>query len=174
MAVYKPKKKTGTNTFEEIKIPASCIDGLPSGSGVDLATVLNTIYPVGAIYLTMSYNFSPQTAFGGTWKMLSDDYCLQTTTKSGYGGSIVSAGLPDITGNLKGVIMADSYYYVAGAFANNSTKGTITRNYKLGESYTFNINTEINFKASIVNSIYGNSKTVQPPAIRVYAWQRTA
>lgn len=33
MAVYKPKKKTGTNTFEEIKIPASCIDGLPSGGG---------------------------------------------------------------------------------------------------------------------------------------------
>lgn len=42
MAVYKPKKKTGTNTFEDIKIPASCIDGLPSGGGVTVDSAMSS------------------------------------------------------------------------------------------------------------------------------------
>lgn len=147
---------------------------VPQGEKGESGFDPKTIYPVGAIYLTINFNFSPAATIGGSWERLSGNYCLQTTTQSGYGGSIVSAGLPNISGNLKGVIMSDSYYYTAGAFANNSSKGTITRNYKLGESYTFNIDTALNFKASISNSIYGNSTTVQPPAIRVYAWKRVS
>lgn len=61
--------------------------GSGSGSsGVDLATVMNKVYPVGSIYLSLTAT-NPRTLFGvGTWTQLNAGYALWTsTTTSAYG-----------------------------------------------------------------------------------------
>ena len=84
---------------------------------------------------------------------------LQGTDSEYSAGTIIEAGLPNITG------------FCSGMFSGNTTTGVGGALYKTGNSYaglstnTDNNNAQLNFDASRSSSIYGNSTTVQPPAI---------
>ena len=58
-----------------------------SSGGVDVSTVLDKVYPVGAIYMSVS-STNPKTLFGGTWVQLKDRFLLAagTTYKAGSTG----------------------------------------------------------------------------------------
>lgn len=102
------------------------------------------------------------TAFGSgdgsttfTLPNLIDKFAQGSTTV----GTVKSAGLPNITGHI-GHLSADGNYVFDGAFSLAESKslpntiGTAMHNYAVGA-----------FSAESSNSIYGNSPTVQPPAL---------
>lgn len=59
--------------------------------------LLNKIYPVGSIYLTMG-STSPATLFGGTWKQLSGGYLYANAKNAGAtgGGHTISIGTANL------------------------------------------------------------------------------
>ena len=80
-------------------------------------------------------------------------------------GSLVEAGLPNITGQIN-----DSYSWpgigsASGAFSFGSTSSNILR---AGDGGTIAADNHYTFDASGSNSIYGNSSTVQPQTIKGY------
>ena len=132
--------------------------------------LLNT-WPVNSVYISI-INTSPASLFGGTWEALPEGYALWTTTTAGQGGDTIAAGLPNIRGNIHGNRFGYRYDY--GSDLTNSAlygqdAGTVAAGWDNGAK-GFNLW----FDASKYNTIYGNSTTVQPPAIKIYAWKRIA
>ena len=67
------------------------LDGIDAGAQVNPsnATIVNLIYPVGSIYMSVN-NTSPATLFGGTWSQLKDRFLLgagDTYTNGNTGGA---------------------------------------------------------------------------------------
>lgn len=130
-----------------------------------------TAYPVGSIYQSTSYT-SPAALFGGTWQEIAFNRVLMGAGSGHAAGSTVEAGLPNITG--RAGADTDSGYYntnrpnAGGAF------------YGGGKSYSWcaagnqNPGRDLCFDASLSNSIYGRSATVQPAAYYVHIWKRVA
>ena len=99
-------------------------------------------------------------------------------------GTVKAAGLPNITGNASfggsvGSLYSDLPDSASGVFYANLKKTGGTLSTTSGSSYS------IGFNASRSSSIYGNSTTVQPPALTMryaiytgnvgkYCWLRTA
>lgn len=131
-------------------------------------TLLETLYPVGAIYIgTMSV--CPLSALFGTWQKVSSGKVLQSADENHLPGTTIEAGLPNITGN--------SYNIFASAENGNGAL------YCTNPSESVYISTQssgtvgnkiIRIDASRSSSVYGNSNTVQPPAFVVNIWKRTA
>lgn len=142
-----------------------------SSLGTDLKTaLLNYIYPVGSIYITIG-STSPNTLFGGTWTQIGAGYALWTATSGA--GNTISAGLPNISGDAQFRRIGGKYDSIissSGAFSISS--GSSSASSSGGGSSTST--NQLDFNASSSNSIYGSSSTVQPPAYKVYAWRRTA
>lgn len=76
-------------------------------------------------------------------------------------GTNVEAGLPNITGSFDGYEFGHS-----GGLAETTTTGAFTseKGTTVGTTNVGGNNIKINFNASLSNSIYSNSTTVQPPA----------
>lgn len=132
-----------------------------------LQALLETIYPVGSIYIG-TMNICPLSALFGTWEKVSSGRVLQGADISHQAGTTIEAGLPNITYNTEDRVFGN------GTVSNGAL--TIT---PVGNSTTYNSagqykGGKIDFDASNSNSIYGNSTTVQPPAFVVNIWQRTA
>lgn len=130
----------------------------------------NILYPINSIYISTA-NISPAAFFGGTWEQLSANNVLWTTQNEGEGGQTVSAGLPNITGSF--------YIGKAGYWTNGgSASGAFSRSssgYGNSAGQSGDGGTLISFNANNgagTSGIYGNSTTVQPPAIKVYMWKR--
>lgn len=132
----------------------------------DINVILETLYPVGSIYIGTQTTCPLSTLIdGSTWEIVGTDMAL-------WGGNgtnantTIEAGLPDVSGNVGGVDRVgggqSGPFYTDGTGPNAS--GVTTSN-----------NAEnIKFALSKANSIYGKSNTVQPPAYRVNVWRRTA
>lgn len=140
------------------------------------SALLNAIYPVGAIYVSV-VSTSPASLFGGTWEELPANNALWTTAiSSANAGTTISAGLPNIQGQLdmRATYNAETFYNASGALKNlDGGSGTKWANGFSLHSTSKNLD-RITFNASSSNSIYGKSSTVQPPAYRIYAWKRKA
>ena len=50
-----------------------------SSGGVDVSTVLDKVYPVGAIYMSVN-STNPKALFGGTWVQIKDRFLLAAGT----------------------------------------------------------------------------------------------
>ena len=90
----------------------------------------------------------------------SEDLVLQGASATNPVGTYKTAGLPNITGiygmDATGMqVILDS---VSGAFYSDTTKGTFNSRQSYSGTYS------LGFDASLSNSIYGGSDTVQPPA----------
>ena len=171
------------NVYTKTESDASYVK-LPT---VDATQLIDLIYPIGSIYMSVTQT-SPASFLGGTWTPLEEGKALWTTTTASTGGATIAAGLPNITGHAG----ADGLMHGAPATpqiaqGNGQATGAIAFsyhgfNYESG-FYTNQGNTnyaegigqgDLWIDASYSNSIYGKSDTVQPPAIKVYAWQRVA
>lgn len=149
------------------------------------ADILNILYPVGSIYLTTSSTFDPNNAFGGKWGKIKSGYALWTTAGSDAGKTI-SAGLPNIAGSIYSSVYgadngATAFSSANGCFEGKSNDDLVTgNNNNPGGGYR-----EVAFTASKGETkidgtaktdadykVYGKSDTVQPPAYKVYAWER--
>ena len=77
-------------------------------------------------------------------------------------GDFVSAGVPNITGEIGSISANNGRVYCSGAFHRYEE---VERNSDSGEDYP---NYVYYFDASHCSSVYGNSDTVQPPSYVVY------
>lgn len=129
-------------------------------------------YPVGSIYLTIATNTtgssSPASFFGGTWERLPDGYALWTASSGA--GNTISAGLPNVTGQITAAAYGTGS--ASGAFTGTANGGAYTSTANLSDANRRLVN--FNFNAARSSGVYGASSTVQPPAYKVYAWKRTA
>lgn len=130
-------------------------------------SVLEAIYPVGSVYIG-TQNTCPMGAFFGTWVLVASGKALWTGDGTN-GDSSIAAGLPNITGSFWYDGCNSGSSYLSGAFKQGQGHYSYKNSNNSHETLT-----ATDFDASLSNSIYGNSNTVQPPAYVVNVWRRTA
>ena len=134
---------------------------------LNLSFILDTLFPVGTVYMTENANFDPNNAWGvGVWVKTAIDRVLQGTNDKSKVGTTIDAGLPNITGafGAHGAVAIKNLtgaFYVGGGSAGAAT----SRGNDPEHTLYF-------FDASRSNTIYGNSDTVQPSAELVFIWKR--
>lgn len=148
-------RKLTTAGGEEIAFNAN-------GDIVATTALFNDIYPIGSIYISVG-NVKP--AFG-EWEKLATGKTLWNDNTPD--GREIEAGLPNITGNFSAQV-AETNQTKNGAFYGTSENTRCDS----GASQSGFPN-GFGFDASRCSSIYGKSDTVQPPAIAVSMWKRTA
>ena len=134
-----------------------------------LQALLETIYPVGSIYIGIM-NICPLAALFGTWEKVSSGRVLQGSDTSHQAGTTIEAGLPNITGGFDTGDRRTHIINTSGAIYNT----TVSSNLWASQSSVGGNTQGVGFDASLSNPIYGNSNTVQSPAFVVNIWQRTA
>lgn len=152
------------------------IGGVKIGNGINVAedgtisidVSVDTVFPVGSIYLSRN-NTSPAELFGGTWVKIASERVLMGASSTHAAGTTVEAGLPNITGTFVASAFTDSGIETTGAFYAASLSKT-----KTATSYSTFQEKGLGFDASILNSIYGRSSTVQPAAYYINIWERVA
>lgn len=128
-------------------------------------------HPVGSIYQSTDPT-SPAALFGGTWQEIAQNRVLMGASYAHAAGTTVEAGLPNITG-YAGADTDSGYYNTNRPNAGGAFYGG-------GKSYSWcaagsqNPGRDLCFDASLSNSIYGRSATVQPAAYYVHIWRRVA
>lgn len=169
------------DALKGIKLPiatATTLGGVKVGSGltVDADGTLSAdsalaAYPVGSIFQTVSTT-SPAALFGGSWQEIAQNRALMGASYAHAAGTTVEAGLPNITG-YAGADTDSGYYNTNRPNAGGAFYGG-------GKSYSWcaagsrNPGRDLCFDASLSNSIYGRSATVQPAAYYVHIWRRVA
>lgn len=141
-----------------------------------LNSLLEILYPVGSIKITVS-STAPFSDLGfGTWEEVSNGRVLWGADGSHAAGSTIEAGLPNIEGTFtmrngfddnpvlstEGVFYTDTHVW-GGSHSSFASNSVSDKNLQ-----------DVKFNASRSNSIYGNSYTVTPPSYVVHFWQRTA
>jgi hypothetical protein len=139
-----------------------------------MVNVLQTLYPVGAVYIGTQVSCPLATLIpGSTWEQIEGRYLLASGTIAGSlevagAGSYVSAGLPDINGTVGQVDFSGARSFTGAFYEVSSPAGNTGATHAGGTRTTFGI------AAHLASSIYGNSTTVRPAAYAVNVWHRTA
>lgn len=154
---------------------STTLGGIKVGSGltVDADGTLSAdsalaAYPVGSIYQSTDAA-SPAVLFGGTWEQIASNRVLMGTTDSSKAGFTVEAGLPNIVFNLNDNYFGESPTGTGGVSVSVRGSTHLRSGGNMPATYG-----NVSFDASGSSSIYGNSRTVQPPAYYVYIWRRVA
>lgn len=134
--------------------------------------IVNILYPVGIVVSVISSSSPPFISYG-TWEQVGQGRVLWGADSSHSVGTTIEAGLPNIQGSLQanGAVTV----IVNPNFANNAfySEGP-TADAPYGQSNYYTNDTSVYFNANKSNSIYGNSTTVQPPALVVKFYKRIA
>lgn len=127
--------------------------------------IFNALFPVGGVYIgTMST--CPLQALGiGTWELIAQDRVLQGSSSNHSAGSLIEAGLPDITHT-----HSTSFYFKDPGLSGGPNNGVGAG----GGWFNYNNQSSTSGTNSAVSSIYGRSSTVQPPAYVVNIWRRVS
>lgn len=169
-------------------------NGLGGGGGeISAEQVLNIVYPVGSIYMSVNAT-SPQELFGGTWEKLEDRFLVgasATYTAESTGGEathkLTEAEMPTHTHSGSGSTnSAGSHRHSlddrwTGSVSSGSwlARGSGSPDYCWGPtSRTINTDSDGSHSHSVSLSI-GNAGSGQPhnnmpPYLAVYMWKRTA
>lgn len=167
VTTYAPTPMTTSNSTE-----------IATTNFVDLKIkdVLDKIYPIGSIYLSVTSTNPLQTLGIGTWQLVSSGRVLQGADASHAVGTTIEAGLPQHThdgttsttgSHTHNITQAASDSGFGWPGAGNAGTGTISTHSAGDHYHTFTT-------GNASNSIYGKSTTVQPPAYVVNVWRRTA
>lgn len=130
------------------------------------------LHPVGSCII-LSDETDPNEIFNGTtWELIGQDKCIIGAGNKFTAMQDIPAGLPNITGSALNIVR----YEGAGSMIDD---GAITiesgNGVKLSSAeYQNCLSRKFTFNASLSNSIYGSSDTVQPPSIALFIWRRTA
>ena len=158
-----------------------------------LENVFGKLYPVGSLYITsLNDDVCPIQQFipNSKWKLVANDQCLQGTNNVKNAGKEIEAAIPNITGTagIQDDYMRDNRFSRAGAREHNCIYGAFYPDFDSDNggydadssgghgSYNQYI---LKFDASNSNSntkkVYKDGcNTVQPPALIVCVWKRTA
>ena len=137
-----------------------------------IISILDSLYPIGAIYIgTMAA--CPLATLGiGTWQLVAQDRVLQGAGTRGTVGTTINESLPNITGTAQ-TAPGKSGYTMSGAFGQYST--STTQVYASGAASSSVTNQYgIDIDASRVSSAYQNNAPVQQDGYLVNIWERIA
>lgn len=140
--------------------------------------ILQTIYPVGSIYITTN-STCPLAALFGTWELVASDMVLQGAGTRGTVGTTLPESLPNITGKLTIGNASDGGYWIGNM--QMSSGCVVPTNYCNTAVYCNNTTSNktgyasASIDASKSSSVYTNGAThVQPSAYLVNIFRRTA
>ena len=147
------------------------IDGRFAEVNEEMGNMLNKIYPVGSIYMSVN-NTNPTSLFGGTWEQLKDKFLLgagDTYAAGAIGGSADAVAVS----HMHNVELHSNATVVAA----NTSKGNGGTTY--GGSVTVamsSIYPNERFTNQFVTSSAGESGIGKnmPPYLAVYMWKRIA
>lgn len=141
------------------------------------AHILSMVYPVDSVYISVN-DVSPEKFLGGTWIKISQGRVLQGAANGQAAGTEVEAGLPAAympAGAFESIGLINDNWtnqHTGGCFGTGLRKGFVyssgNSGWQLG-SYTYSFSDR-----TITGDCYGKSNTVQPPALLVNIWKRTA
>lgn len=128
--------------------------------------VLNAVYPVGAIYISVS-EFSPNELFGGTWEQLKDRFLLAA-------GDTYEAGKAD--GEAAHTLTMDEMPSHSHDLYVRGLEGSASKEAVVNSSYNATAEPSDAGKAELIVAASGNSMphNNMPPYLTVYMWKRTA
>lgn len=146
---------------------------------LNLSFILDTLLPVGTVYMTENANFDPNKAWGvGVWVKTAIDRVLQGTNEAAKVGTTIEAGLPNFEASFSA---RDNVGRNAFGCFYNATGGCEVKplNHPAVISSVVNVKSDnytdtVHLNANLYNPIYGSSDTVQPPAELVFIWKRIA
>ena len=156
---------------------AAMVSETEAALGAAIAQVILSIYPVGSIYMSMTY-FDPGTVFGGSWERLPDGVFIRNAGgDAGAVGNVQGEGLPNITGETFGMLDHPSFHCWIGALRNDDRTNSLDVSqyrpgYVKGNLFYADYFNRIKFNASWSNGIYGASAHVTPYNYCVYMWRR--
>lgn len=134
-----------------------------SSGGADVSTVLDKVYPVGSIYMSVN-STNPKTLFGGTWVQIKDRFLLAagTTYKAGATGgesthTLTESEMPSHNHAVYTPNDAAADHSAPGNYPDGTSDSTY---YAVG-SYTSSAGG-------------GGAHNNMPPYLSVYVWKRTA
>ena len=156
-------------------LTATGTTAMPSGMTVGGKTLLNLIYPVGSIYMSVS-STSPATFLGGTWVQIKDTFLLAagTTYAAGATGGEATHKLvrDEMPSHNHFLVDTGNTQYVYTSSKSASTSGSwgarLTANYG-----TMDVSTET-YKLTTSGSGSDGAHNNMPPYLAVYVWKRTA
>lgn len=145
---------------EELNLKVNTINSQLSSS---VLSNLQSVYPVGSLYIGINDNCPIANLFG-TWEKVAEGLCLQGATGSQVPGETVEAGLPD---------HQHAPLYIQPTWFDDGESGSSfeSSNREI-QAVVANPNSYTGYVRD--KSIYGKSNTVQPPAYLVNVWKRTA
>ena len=156
-------------------LTATGATAMPSSMTIGGKTLLNLIYPVGSIYMSVS-STSPATFLGGTWVQIKDTFLLAagTTYAAGSTGGEATHQLTrdEIPAHNHFLIDTGNTQYVYTSPKSTATSGSwgarLTANYG-----TIDVSTET-YKLTTSGSGSDVAHNNMPPYLAVYVWKRTA
>ena len=143
---------------------------------LNLSFILDTLLPVGTVYMTENANFDPNNSWGiGVWVKTAIDRVLQGTNDKNKVGTTIDAGLPNITGTVPTTNMGWKGWNgrKSGALSVETLTNPDRQEYLVRNTNEWG-DIMLTIDASQSNPIYGSSDTVQPPAELVFIWKRIA
>lgn len=169
---YSLSKDGNTITLTGSDGSTSSVTDSGGGEAIDKAELINMIYPVGAIYMSVNAA-SPATLFGGTWERIQDNFLLAagSTYAAGTTGgeaehTLTKEEMPNHRHS------SDSYMY---GYPSNTIEPNVYCTW-------VNVGTQSNNAPAtgesghIRTSYVGGNKphNNMPPYMAVYVWKRTA
>ncbi len=167
----------------------------------DVQSILNKVYPVGAIYISVN-NTNPQTLFGGTWVQIQDSFLLaagSSYTAGNAGGaaththdtksvSLTVANLPAHTHTGSTNNTGGHTHNMEGwRYTNNGGSYPIRARHTLSEdpvdtdttmktagAHEHTFTTDSTGSGTAHNHGTTESSSNMPPYLVVYMWKRTA
>lgn len=141
-------------------------------------SILDSLYPVGAIYIGTMAACPLQTLGIGTWQLVAQDRVLQGAGNRGSVGTTINESLPNITGSLssRGFVNSGNWAVMGTTGAFNASTSTSTSDYICaGVNNVSNmLNKVYNFSASVSSSAYQDGAPVQQDGYLVNIWERVA
>lgn len=131
-------------------------------------SLLEILYPVGAIYIGTMATCPLQVLGVGNWVLKASDRVLQGAGANSV-GSTVEAGLPNIEGSASSLWCIGDNTATSGAISKTSVTKPSAGSLSSGGANRY---IDLALNASDSNPIYGKSNTVQPPAYIVNIWER--
>lgn len=144
-------------------------------------SILDSLYPVGAIYIGTMAACPLQTLGIGTWQLVAQDRVLQGAGNRGSVGTTINESLPNIKGTFGSATIAKkastttyniSELNVSGAFSGISSSNNQQTSATTGSAWFMNAN--MRFRASDSSSTYQDDSPVQQNGYLVNIWERVA
>lgn len=140
-----------------------------------LVSLIDTVYPVGSIYLSVS-GTSPEILFGGTWESINDKFLLAsgTTYTAGTTGgeashTLTESELPSHR-HTEQIVCSVGVRSWASAGSNSGSN----KYFNLQEKLTVSSNDDADQVVKTLSTGGGEAHNNMPPYLSVYVWKRTA